>query len=257
MRSGPRAFRDRPRAEAASRRVRRSSSASGLPSLTATSRGRGAIGASRRNRRQLGESDCTQAPAAAAQVGRTIAKRQDQQRGGTSRGVLGCMELGSAGSTAAFPRMQERHRLRSRPGGRLHLVHTASEVVAAEGTRRLLHSSRSRSVDLRSSSSSGANVVGASAETPPFMGEGLCSGGEGFEPSSTARSPRCARSTLSGPCLLSSSDGRRSVLRSGASSNDRCTPRPRWCFRASSAGDRAHPSGRPRRIPKAQPAPAA
>jgi hypothetical protein len=59
---------------------------------------------------------------------------------------------------------------------RLVLVHTASEVVAAEGTRRLLHSSRSRSVDLRSSSSSGANVVGTSAETPPFMGEGLCSG---------------------------------------------------------------------------------
>jgi hypothetical protein len=54
----------------------------------------------------------------------------------------------------------------------------------------------------------------------------------------------------SGPCLLSSSDGRRSVPRSGASSSDQSTPRPRWCFRASSAGDRAHPRGRPRRVPR-------
>jgi hypothetical protein len=52
--------------------------------------------------------------------------------------------------------------------------------------------------------STGARVV----PTPEC---GLCSGGEGFEPSWTPRSPRCARSTLSGPCLLSSSDGSRSV----------------------------------------------
>lgn len=38
--------------------------------------------------------------------------------------LLSRMELGSAGSTAAFPRMQERHRLRFRPGGRLVLVHS-------------------------------------------------------------------------------------------------------------------------------------
>jgi hypothetical protein len=79
---------------------------------------------------------------------------------------------------------------------------------------------------------------------------GLCSGGEGFEPSWTARSPRCAWSTLSGACLLSSSDGRRSVPRLGASSSNQSTPRPRWGFRASSAGDRAHPRGRPRRVPR-------
>jgi hypothetical protein len=38
------------------------------------------------------------------------------------RRVLGRMELGGAGSTAAFPRMQERHRLRLRSDGRLVLV---------------------------------------------------------------------------------------------------------------------------------------
>jgi len=40
--------------------------------------------------------------------------------GSAPRGAAACMELGS--STAAFPRMQERHRLRSRAGGRLHLA---------------------------------------------------------------------------------------------------------------------------------------
>jgi hypothetical protein len=63
--------------------------------------------------------------------------------------------------------------------------------------------------------------------------------------------------TLSGPCRLSSSDGRRSVPRSGASSNDRSTPQPRWCFRASSAGDRARPPRAPASSPNAEPAPAA
>ena len=44
------------------------------------------------------------------------------QAAGRGTGVSSRMQLGSAGSTVAFPRMQERHRLRSRPGGRPHLV---------------------------------------------------------------------------------------------------------------------------------------
>jgi hypothetical protein len=43
--------------------------------------------------------------------------------------LLSRMELGSAGSTAAFPRMQERHRLTSRPGGRLHVVRSDSRLA--------------------------------------------------------------------------------------------------------------------------------
>jgi hypothetical protein len=42
----------------------------------------------------------------------------------------------------------------SRTRSLLHLVHTGSDVAVGEGTRRLLHSSRSRSLDLRSCSSS-------------------------------------------------------------------------------------------------------
>jgi hypothetical protein len=76
--------------------------------------------------------------------GRTAATRSRRRanRGhpaavaGNLRAVTGrlvrCMELGSADSTAAFLRMQERHRLRSRPGGRLHLVEQrASSPIAA------------------------------------------------------------------------------------------------------------------------------
>jgi hypothetical protein len=44
-----------------------------------------------------------------------------------SEAVVHGMELGSAGSTAAFPRMQERHRIRSRPGGRLDLVRSGTD----------------------------------------------------------------------------------------------------------------------------------
>jgi hypothetical protein len=94
-------------------------------------------------------------------------RRSPPRRTSTGRGGPTCSDAWSARAKQASA--QDRSALSD-------VVHTASEVVAAEGTCRLLHSSRSRSVDLRSSSSSGANVVGTSAETPPFMGEGLCSG---------------------------------------------------------------------------------
>jgi hypothetical protein len=51
--------------------------------------------------------------------------------------LLGCIELGSAGGTAALPQMQKRRATRARAGGRLVLVQTGHVMRAGGGARTL------------------------------------------------------------------------------------------------------------------------
>jgi hypothetical protein len=68
------------------------------------------------------------------------------------------MELDSDSGAPAPPQMQQRRAIRLHARRQLQLVHTSSEVTVGERARRLLHSSRSGRLDLRSRSSSQAGT---------------------------------------------------------------------------------------------------